>query len=800
MRYPENIELKLGFDKIKALVAKHCSSTLGVGFVDRIKFSGNIDHIRQLVSQTDEFKSILQSEESFPQSNYIDVNVHLDKARVEGVFLLENELHDISVSLATIIRCLAFFSKHQEGYPNLFAITGGVTVEKMLCGAIDSKIDEKGALRNNATPALAKIRQQIQSEQGKIRKQLNQELRNAIKQGYVQEDSNITIRGGRMVIPVLAEHKRKIKGFIHDESSSGQLVYMEPATVLEVNNAVRELEYQEKREIVKILTGLTDMIRPHLDGLAKAYRFLGMVDFIRAKARLAIEIQAITPAISSEKQIDWRQARHPLLLMAHQKLGKDVVPLSIFLDRSQRILVISGPNAGGKSVCLKTVGLLQYMFQCGLLIPVGEGSKTCVFKNLFIDIGDEQSIENDLSTYSSHLTNMKYFLKHGDKNTLFLIDEFGTGTDPNFGGAIAETILDKLHQNEAFGVVNTHYGNLKQFADNTEGMVNGAMRFDVQNLEPLYKLEIGKPGSSFALEIAYKIGLPHQLIDRVKNNLGSEKVNFDKLLTKLERDKQYYDGKKDELKRKNKELNSLLKKYNQLSHDLEQRKKAILDSAKEEAKQILAGTNQKIEATIKSIKENKAEKAATKVARQSLDTFKKSLNTQTQKVKKVKQEVEVIGGEIEVGAYVRVKGQATLGEVLAVKGKDVEIRIGALTSKIKKNRLERVSKKAFKEMDKSLESPDTAGGGFNISKRNIEFKPQIDLRGKRTEEALMAVDNLIDGATMLGVRELRVIHGKGDGILREMVRNHLRTYSQVNNIHDEHADRGGAGITIFELG
>ena len=797
MRYPENIELKLGFDKIKALVAKHCSSTLGVAFVDRMKFSGNMAHIKQLVSQTSEFKDILESDERFPQANYIDVNASLDKARVEGVFLLENELHDISISLDTILKCLTFFSKFQHQYPNLFAITGGVLAERALCKEIDDKIDEKGLLRNNATPALARIRQSIQSEQGRIRKQLNQELRNAIKLGYVQEDGNVTIRGGRMVIPVLAEHKRKIKGFIHDESSSGQLVYMEPAAVLEANNTIRELEYQEKREIMRILTDLTDLIRPHLDELAKAYRFLGMVDFIRAKARFAMEIQAIMPAISKEKSVDWRLARHPLLLLAHQKLGKDVVPLSIYLDKTQRILVISGPNAGGKSVCLKTVGLLQYMFQCGLLIPVEEGSKVCVFKNLFIDIGDEQSIENDLSTYSSHLTNMKFFLKHGDKDTLFLIDEFGTGTDPNFGGAIAEAILDKMHKNEAFGMVNTHYGNLKQYADNTEGIVNGAMRFDVQNLEPLYKLEIGKPGSSFALEIAYKIGLPHQLIDQVKNNLGIEKVNFDKLLARLEKDKQYYDSKKDELKRKNKELNSLLEKYNRLSQDLDQQKKTILNQAKEEARQILAGTNQKIEATIKSIKENKAEKTATKVARQSLDTFKKSLSKQ--KVKKVRQEVEVIGGEIEVGAYVRVKGQATLGEVLAVKGKDVEIRIGALTSKVKRNRLERVSKKAFREVDKMHESTSSASG-FDISKRNIEFKSQIDLRGKRKEEALMAVDNLIDDAMMLGMKELRVIHGKGDGILREMIRNHLRTYSQVSNIRDEHADRGGAGITIFELG
>ncbi len=797
MRYPEDIEFKLGFEKIKTLVAKHCSSTLGIGFVDRIRFSANRGNIIRLISQTAEFKKIIESGESFPNSNYLDVVDGLDKVKVEGVFLQENELHDISISLDTILKCLGFFSKSREEYPELFGLAEGIHVEKMICEEIDRKIDEKGLLRNNATPELAKIRQSIQSEQVKIRRQLNQELQHAIKQGYVPDDTNITIRGGRMVIPVLAEHKRKIKGFIHDTSSSGQLVYMEPTTVLEVNNAVRELEYQERREIIRILTGLTDMLRPHLDELMKAYRFLGMVDFVRAKARFALEIEAVMPAISATKQIEWQQSRHPLLLLAHKKLGKEVVPLSIRLDRDQRILVISGPNAGGKSVCLKTVGLLQYMFQCGLLIPVEEGAKVCVFKNLFIDIGDEQSIENDLSTYSSHLTNMKHFLKHSDKDTLFLIDEFGTGTDPNFGGAIAEEILGRLHENEAYGVVNTHYGNLKQYADNTAGIVNGAMRFDVQNLEPLYKLEIGKPGSSFALEIAYKIGLPHQLIDRVKNSLGNEKVNFDKLLAKLERDKQYFDNKKGELKRKNKELDTLLQQYQQQSQDLDKQKKSIINQAKEEARQLLEGTNRKIEATIKSIKESKAEKATTKVARESLDTLKKSLKPQ--KVKKVKQEVEVIGGDIEVGAYVRIVGQKTLGEVLAIKGKDVEIRIGALTSKVKRNRLERISKKTFKEMDKLSESP-LPSVGFDVSKKNIEFKSQIDLRGKRTNEALEAVDNLIDDALMLGIKELRVLHGKGDGILKEMIRNHLRTYSQVKNIHDEHADRGGAGITIFELG
>ncbi len=797
MQYPKNIEVKLGFDEIRNLLMTLCQSTLGTHYVQRMKFGTDSEVIAKFIGQTQEFKQIIEGDNSFPQSNYLDVTASLERAKVEGVFLSEEELHDISISLTTIVKCLDFLLKFQDEFPLLHALAKGIDLENDLSKEIDLRIDEKGQLRNNATPELSKIRHNMHNEQSKLRKQINSALKNFIGQGLAREDANITLRGGRMVIPILAEHKRKIQGFIHDESSTGQLVYIEPAAVLEVNNAIKDLEYQEKREIVRILMELTDRIRPQLPSLKIAYQFLGMMDFIRAKARLAIKINAVMPEISNQKTIEWKEARHPLLFIAHQKLQKPIVPLNIYLDRGQRIIVISGPNAGGKSVCLKTVGLIQYMFQSGMLIPVQEGSSIGIFKNLMIDIGDEQSIENDLSTYSSHLTNMKNFLKNSDRDTLFLIDEFGTGTDPNFGGIIAEVILDKLNQQQAYGVINTHYGNLKQFAENEAGIVNGAMRFDMQRLEPLYLLEIGKPGSSFALEIAYKIGLSHQLINEVKEKLGEDKVNFDKMLSRIERDKQYYDEKRAEIKRKDKELKQLVQRYDRLHDELESQKKIILNKAKEEAGQLLSDTNQRIEATIKSIKEHKADKTITKEVRENLEVLKKKVKTE--KIKPKQEKLEVVGGVIEVGCFVKIKDQTTIGEVLALKGKDAEIRIGSLTSKVKLNRLERISSRSYRSLDRADSPSTTPSKTFDVTSKNLHFSSNIDVRGKRTEEAIVEVDNLIDGAILMGAAELTIIHGKGDGILREMIRKHLRTYPQVKNIHDEHADRGGAGITIFEL-
>ncbi len=726
-----------------------------------------------------------------PNGDFYDFSESLERAKIEGVFLEEEALHDLKISLETLFAWLHFF-KQQEESEQLKQMASTTELDTTLLDAITSKIDEKGKIKDNATPELFQIRKKTQSDQRKLRKLLNQVLKQAIDKKYTKSDANITIKNGRMVIPVQAEFKRKIKGFVQDESASGKLVYLEPTEVLEVNNEIKELEYQERREVIKILIALTDKVREELYPLRRALIFLSLLDFIRAKAKFAIKINGIKPNFVNSNSIDWKGATHPLLYLAHQELGKSVVPLDIVLEDENRILVISGPNAGGKSVCLKTVGLIQYMFQAGMLVPVSEESTLGVFKNFFIDIGDEQSIENDLSTYSSHLSSMKFFLEHADRKTLFLIDEFGTGTDPNFGGAIAEAVLEKLNQQKTFGVVNTHYSNLKEFAEKSEGVVNGAMRFDTENLAPLYKLEIGKPGSSFALEIAQKIGLDKNIIENIKEKLGTEKVNFEQLLSDLEKEKFTLEKERKALQSNNNSLQQKLKRYQALTDELSEKRKTIVNEAKEEASRLLKETNQRIESTIRVIKEHKASKTTTKDVRKKLEVFKESIKKE--KVKKPKPTVKVVEGTIETGSFVRIKGQETIGEVIGMRGKDVEIVFGSLTSKLKLSRLEKVSKGVFKKSTKP-----TASRGIDLSSKMANFSSRLDLRGKRAAEALAMLDVFIDSALLFSSGELHVVHGKGDGILRELVRKQLKGYKMIFNIHDEHADRGGAGVTIFEL-
>lgn len=791
MIFPKNIETKLGFDKIKELLKKECQSSLGVAFVEKVRISTDYKVVNLLISQTDEFRQVIANGESMPNGDFYDFSDSLERAKIEGVFLEEEALHDLKISLETLFAWLHFF-KQQEESEQLKQMASTTELDATLLNAISSKIDEKGKIKDNATPELFQIRKKIQNDQRKLRKLLNQVLKQAINKKYTKADANITIKNGRMVIPVQAEFKRKIKGFVQDESASGKLVYLEPTEVLEVNNEIKELEYQERREVIKILIALTDKVRVELHPLRRALIFLSLLDFIRAKAKFAIKINGIMPNFVNSNSIDWKGATHPLLYLAHQELGKSVVPLDIVLDDENRILVISGPNAGGKSVCLKTVGLIQYMFQAGMLVPIGEESTMGVFKNFFIDIGDEQSIENDLSTYSSHLSSMKFFLEQADKKTLFLIDEFGTGTDPNFGGAIAEAVLEKLNQQKAFGVVNTHYSNLKEFAEKSEGVVNGAMRFDTENLAPLYKLEIGKPGSSFALEIAQKIGLQKDIIDNIKEKLGTEKVNFEQLLSDLEKEKFTLENERKALQENNNSLQQKLKRYQALTDELSEKRKTIVNEAKEEANRLLKETNQRIESTIRVIKEHKASKTTTKDVRKKLAVFKESIKKE--KVKKPKPTVKVVEGVIETGSFVRIKGQETIGEVIGMRGKDVEIVFGSLTSKLKLSRLEKVSKGVFKKSTKP-----TASRGIDLSSKMANFSTRLDLRGKRAAEALSMLDVFIDSALLFSSGELQVVHGKGDGILRELVRKQLKGYKNIVNIHDEHADRGGAGVTIFEL-
>ncbi|MBB3838963.1 DNA mismatch repair protein MutS2 [Runella defluvii] len=800
MLYPQDLEQKLGFDRIREHLRELCLSPLGQAFVQKIRFSDNFAVIDKLTRQTAEMKAIMEETSGeFPAQNYLDVTSALEKIRIEGMLLSLEEFYDLKLSLRTIRQVLKFLADQEDDrFPFLRELAGNVKVEKSVSDSIDRIIDDRGLVRDNASPELADIRRRLISEAATVRKKLESILKHAKNSGWVNDDVSFTVRNGRMVIPISAEHKRKLKGFVHDESATGQTLFMEPAEVLDANNEIRELEYAERREVNRILIQLANQIRPHLSDLQRAYQFLGMVDFIRAKAKLASLLDASQPTFVNQPMIDWRQARHPLLYLSFQQQGRKVVPLTIQLSQQQRILVVSGPNAGGKSVSLKTIGLVQYMFQCGLLVPMREDSKIGLFQNLFIDIGDEQSLDNDLSTYSSHLTNMKYFLNFSQKKTLFLIDEFGTGTEPSLGGAIAEAILEDLTKSGAYGVINTHYTNLKTYADKTQGLVNGAMRYDGEHLEPLYELEIGKPGSSFAFEIASKIGLPKAVVQRAKGKLGSQQVNFEKLIKELEIEKKVFSEKNIEVGIKERKLAQQLVETTALQLRLDNDQKKILNDAKQKAKQLLADTNQRIENTIREIKENKAEREPTKQVRQELEKFEEKELVLQPVNEPEKEEFLPEKGEITVGSFVRIKGQTTVGEVLVMKGKDAEIRIGDLKSNVKLNRLEKVSKKAFKEAT-GEKSAGIRLGGIDMNEKMLNFSFNLDIRGKRGEEAMIELDELINNAIMLGYDELRIVHGKGDGILRQLVRNHLKTFKQVGKMTDEHPDRGGAGVTIVQM-
>jgi DNA mismatch repair protein MutS2 len=810
MLYPKFIEQKLGFDKIKELISEECVSTLGIDFVEKIKFSDDYQKVLKLIEQTAEFKLILQTDSSFPSQNYYDVSSYLSRAAIEGIYLNEEEFFDIKLSLTTIQQILHFFkTKEDFQFPKLRALSiqampsldsGLKNGWSELIQEIDKIIDERGKVRDLASQELYTIRRKLVSEQNNVRKTLERIFKTVRNSGWIGDDMSLTVRNGRLVIPLLSEHKRKLKGFVHDESATGQMAFVEPAEVLEANNEIRDLELQERRELIKILENLSSKLRIHIPELKKAYFFLGLMDFIRAKARFAIKTEATQPLILDQKILDWHKAFHPLLYLAHKKQKKSIVPLKINLDPSDRILLVSGPNAGGKSVLLKTIGLLQYMLQCGILVPSTPDSKFGIFKNLFIDIGDEQSIENDLSTYSSHLTNMKTFVSHANKHTLFLIDEFGTGTEPSLGGAIAESILEQLVKSNALGVINTHYTNLKVYADNTEGLINGAMKFDAERLEPLYELEMGKPGSSFALEVAQKIGLPEFIIKNAKKKLSSQQVDFEKLLKELEIEKKVFAEQNLETADLNKKLNNKLEQYTGLKDFLEIEKKRIVNDAKEKAKNLLKDTNKLIENTIREIKENKADKEKTKQVREAIVSYQElELIAEKPKTQNKPKEAawEKEEGKIELGSFVRIKDNGAIGQIQAIKGKDVEVSIGDLKTTIKLNRLEKVSKKEFKEATK--ESPKENMKGYNLNEKMANFNFNLDLRGKRGEEAMVMVDALMNDAIMLGYPEIRIVHGKGDGILRNLIRNQLKAYKQVGKMEDEHADRGGQGVTIVKM-
>ena len=788
--YPENIEIKLGFDKVKAKLVENCLSVLGEKYINRLKPTSDLASIKKLLRQTEEYIHVVQSGENFSLSNFVDISEALKKSEVPGSFLDLEDLFDIKISVQTILILLSFFRTHEIEFPELFALTEKVELTDSLFFELEQKIDEKGVLRDNASKELQSIRKQITSSQSKARSTINDILKKSSSNGYCPEGASLTIRDGRMVIPVLAEHKRHIRGFVHDESSTGNTVYLEPAESLEINNQLRELQYAERREIIRILTNLTDLIRFQLTELNNALKFLGLIDFIQSKAKFANQYDCICPEISNSHAFEWVNARHPVLEASLKEQQKAITPLNIKLAKEQRILLISGPNAGGKSVCLKTTGILQYMIQCGLPVSVAEDSKFGVFENLFLDIGDEQSIENDLSTYSSHLKNMKYFLDHANVKTLFLIDEFGTGTEPQFGGAIAEVILHELNQKQASGAITTHYGNLKKKADKLNGVVNGAMKYDVKNLEPLYELEIGRPGSSFALEIAGKIGLDKEMLHRAKKLAGVSHVHFDRLINELEGEKDEIKMTQQKLEKKDKRLTDAIADYEELKEFMETQKSRMIFDAKQKAERIINDSNRKVEQTIKEIQESKADKSRIKAARERLSEAKPVLKRQEAPKQKIDLE------PIKVGDKIKLISTQSIGEVIFIKGKNAEIAMGQLTSRVKIGELMKISNTEYKNLAGEKVKKIS---GIDLNSKMISFNAKLDIRGVRTEEAIGKVEMFLDEAVLLGYDEIKVLHGKGHGILRDIVRNTLKGNPRVGSVYDEKVEFGGSGITVVGL-
>jgi DNA mismatch repair protein MutS2 len=819
--YPSNFEFKTGFDQIRQLVKEYCLFEPGRQKVDDIRFMNEFGPLKEILGQTAEFKEICLFEDNFPTDNYHDLTPGLKKARVEGTYFETEEVFDLKRSLETIKAILRFFKNtSSEKYPLLKKLVGAVKYYSYVDERIDAILSKQGKIRDNASSELRRIRGEITQKQASVGKKLQSLLKKAIDEGYVDKETAISLRNGRQVIPVPSSNKRKISGIVHDESATGRTAYVEPAEVVELNNEIRELEIAEIREIVKILIAFTDAIRPYIDDLLITYDFLGMIDFIRAKALFALRINAGLPALMNGPGFRWKQAVHPLLLLHLKKENKDVVPLDIQLDEKDRILLISGPNAGGKSVCLKTTGLVQYMLQCGMLVPIVESSEAGIFSDLLIDIGDEQSIENDLSTYSSHLLNMKIFLRSASPNSLILIDEFGTGTEPQIGGAIAEALLESLNQKGTYGVITTHYSNLKHYASGADGVVNGAMMFDTGKMKPLFRLEIGKPGSSFAIDIARQIGLPEDLLGVAASKVGEDHINFDKHLREILRDKRYWEEKRDRIRISEKRLAAMLERYETELGQTRKMRKEILDTARHEAENLLSNANKEIEKTIRLIRETQADKEQTKEIRKELTSYGKNLpvykdagekllddklnevHRNTQRIRKEpEQAVPLIREEekhvIMPGDQVTIKSLGTEGYVMDINGDNVLVTYGE--SMITSVKLANLEKKSDVTSGSTRESGKSAKFDWNISQRKLNFRSEIDIRGKRGEEAVDIVRHFVDDALMVGVSELRILHGKGNGILKNMVREYLNALDVVRTCKDEHVERGGAGITLVTL-
>ena len=866
MIYPNNFEQKIGFDEIRELLKARCLSTLGKEKVDEMAFSTDAAVVNEWLSQVREFRRLQEEKDEFPMQYFFDVRESIKRIRLENTHLEENEVWDLRRSLDTIVNIVKFLERGAEEsasgemtypYPALHRLTEGVTTFPAIVRRIDSILDKFGKIKDSASMTLAGIRNDLQKMEGSISRTLYTILHAAQKDGLVDKDVTPAVRDGRLVIPVSPTVKRKINGIVHDESATGKTVFIEPAEVVEANNKVRELEAAERREIIRILTVFSDELRPNVAEILNSYEFLAQIDLIYAKTELAKLTNAFEPEVKAEPHLDWIRAIHPLLQLSLEKQGKKVVPLDIRLQGDQetgkqgdktigRLLIISGPNAGGKSVCLKTVGLLQYMLQCGLAIPIGDRSTTGMFDNIMIDIGDEQSIENDLSTYSSHLLNMKNMMKQANARTILLIDEFGGGTEPTIGGAIAEAVLKQLWQKKTFGVITTHYQNLKHFAEDHEGVVNGAMLYDRHEMQALFQLSIGQPGSSFAIEIARKTGLPEEVIKDASDIVGSEYIQSDKYLQDIVRDKRYWEGKRQTIHQHEKSLEHKITRYEDELSEIERQRKEILRKAKEEAEELLRESNKKIENVIREIREAQAEKERTRLAREELNTFKEELDTidtrandemiekkirqlQERKERREKRKAEkqrkeesgkrnenssAIDGNLsptshplKPGDTVRIKGLTSVGTLESIDGKMATVIFGGMRTKMRTERLEHAEMPKQQASKQEERNQNIAGAYGNTSKdtrevidtRKLNFKQDIDVRGMRGDEAINAITYFIDDAILVGVSRVRILHGTGSGILRQLIRQYLATIPNVTHFRDEHVQFGGAGITVVDL-
>jgi DNA mismatch repair protein MutS2 len=911
--YPNNFEHKLGFDEIRRLLKERCLSTLGKEKVDEIAFSTDCREINEWMNQVREFRRLKEEKDDFPMQFFFDVREAVTRIRLENTHLEEDEVWDLRRSLETIANIVKYLSRNEEGgtrnenshtadqttpnpsysggekaqngntpqypYPALQRLTEGVVTFPAVIRRIDSILDKFGKIKDSASMTLAGIRHELEKTQGSISRTLYTILHAAQKDGLVDKDAAPAMRDGRLVIPVAPQVKRRINGIVHDESATGKTVFIEPTEVVEANNKVRQLEAEERREIIRILTVFTDEVRPHVKEILDSYQFLATIDLIQAKAHWAELTKAFEPAVEDKPHIDWIHAVHPLLQLSLEKQGKKVVPLEITLrgyegtgvrgyentsaadsnlaptrprtpvpSKEGRLLIISGPNAGGKSVCLKTVGLLQYMLQCGLPIPIGDRSTAGIFEHIMIDIGDEQSIENDLSTYSSHLMNMKQMMKQANARTLLLIDEFGSGTEPTIGGAIAEAMLKQFWQRETFGVITTHYQNLKQFAEGHPGVVNGAMLYDRHEMQALFQLAIGQPGSSFAIEIARKTGIPEEVIKDASDIVGSEYIQSDKYLQDIVRDKRYWEGKRQTIHQHEKSLESKINRYEDELNEIERQRKEILRKAKEQAEELLRESNKKIENAIREIREAQAEKERTRLVREELNTFKEELDTidtrdndeaiarkirqiQERKERKEKRKAEKLarkeeGGtrnentsaaansqlstansQLKPGDTVRIKGLTSVGEIESINGSQAVVIFGGMRTKMRADRLERAEKPTT-QLSKAEERNNNIAGSYGmvskdtrdvIDNRKLNFRQDLDVRGMRGDEAINAVTYFIDDAILVGMPRVRILHGTGTGVLRQLIRQYLGTIPNVTHYRDEHVQFGGAGITVVDL-